>query len=340
MKKKLGINYSKYNQKSWNNTHRTISQFPKNRENFYPELLQRANRNPYTLSRHDIMQMHKIVGNQSVGRIIQRAINPHDLDAALDMNGHFGAEALLQTNQEKRNREETRMLYEEFHLRYPANNTPLPLIDNVVVNLNQNPIITFPMVRQAITAEEVNLGIAVTTPVAVQPAANPALFIHLLEQRRGAYNWAAGASQAFSNWINGFLPPLSNPLSINAHINCWEAVLVSAALSGLVTIGQLRGSYLQHDIADGVFALITRNGTTVINHPAQGANNIAVGDIIMIDGADGILHHVVAAVTADADNYNNVGVMSLWNAIGGGGFTRTLLGNVLPENTTMLYSTL
>ena len=37
------------------------------------------------------------------------------------------------------------------------------------------------------------------------------------------------------------------------------------------------------------------------------------------------MHHVVAVVKADPENYGNVHVLSLWNEVGGGGFTKAEL---------------
>ncbi|MET0135774.1 MAG: hypothetical protein ABW215_19510 [Kibdelosporangium sp.] len=103
-----------------------------------------------------------------------------------------------------------------------------------------------------------------------------------------------------------------------------------------------------------VHRLLTgRRAVRRIDHVAlTGANQIVVGDIIMISDQPQLpdpvdagnvarsLHHVVAAVTQNLNTYTEVEVMSLWSAVGGGALVRTKLGNLLKANVTIQYLTL
>jgi hypothetical protein len=69
-------------------------------------------------------------------------------------------------------------------------------------------------------------------------------------------------------------------------------------------------------------------------------NKISSGDVIMMSGADGKMHHVMAAVSEDPEDYRKVVVMSLWDGIGGGGFTKVPLGIFLNEKKTLRHASL
>lgn len=242
-------------------------------------------------------------------------------------------------NQDKRNYEETKMFLEEIKLRYPITLPKDSFVKQVITKLNQNSINTFQTIRQAITSQEVAQGLPNTEPPVPLPVSNKQLFSQLLTQRR--YKWKGGTSPAFKNWISG-LSPLEHPLPIDAEINCWEAVLFSAAQAGLVTREQLQVSYDEQDIAKGVYYMITQKLTREINHPNPVIkNDIQAGDIIMLEvevDPDRV-HHVVVALEAYPLDYNNVTVMSL---IGGEGFTKTtLVMFLLPgRKTTIRYTRL
>jgi hypothetical protein len=52
------------------------------------------------------------------------------------------------------------------------------------------------------------------------------------------------------------------------------------------------------------------------------------------------MHHVMAAVSEDPEDYRKVVVMSLWDGIGGGGFTKVPLGIFLNEKKTLRHASL
>ncbi|MCB0588195.1 MAG: hypothetical protein KDD06_23080 [Phaeodactylibacter sp.] len=250
-------------------------------------------------------------------------------------------------NSDPRNFQETRMLYEEFQLRYPGKPSNA-LYTAVINNLNANAVNNRLMVRQAVTQEEMALGLQNTAPVPPVPATNTVVFIEHLKMRQGSYNWAGGTNIDFRNWL-AQVNPLANPLAIGATINCWEAILASAAHAGLISIADLRNAYNgpANQLEATLFNRLTQNGVTVINHPAiPPANNIQAGDIILIEGAHGPLSHVVAAIAPDVNDYNHVVVMSLWTAsaqgeaTAGGSLAKTALGELLLHGNTVRYSTL
>jgi hypothetical protein len=243
-----------------------------------------------------------------------------------------------QSLQKQRDYYETVMMKEELLRRYhTVDAIDDDLIEAAVELANRNPINTTLTIRQAITDAESQLNFQSTATVSAAPTTSRARFIQNLEDRRGSYNWASGRSKTFTTWIS--LPnPMGSPLPTDAQINCWEAVLASAAEAGLVGIQALRDAYQEKDAAnallDKVFGPKVR-GT--IQHPADGPNGIAEGDFILISGSDGPLHHVVVAVGESPTNYKLTPVMSLWSAVGGGSFIRTNLGNVLEPKTQFVY---
>jgi hypothetical protein len=265
---------------------------------------------------------------------IQRAILQNELEMALLDN--IGMPPL--TNQNPRNYHETKLLIAEFQLRYP-NGAPANLINAVRVNLNQNAVNNQAMIRAAISQEEANLLMPLTTPNPPAPVNNHAVFVQDLIARQGSYTWAGGTSVDFRNWL-AVLNPLANPPAVNVTINCWEAILISAALAGLITIQDLQQDYAQplSMVDTALYNRLIQGGTTAYQHPALNPqNNIQAGDIILIDGADGPLTHVVAVIAPDTNNYTAIRVMSLWTAramgTAGGSLTNVDLGTALAVNS-------
>ena len=269
-------------------------------------------------------------------------INNNDVSLVLDdhlplppLNGY-------PTPQQKQDREHTKMFLTEIQLRYPAGpGAPPNLVTAAITAVNMHPTITAPIVRQEISNQENLLGLPDSAPVVPVPADARADFLDRLAARRGAYTWVPGPSQAFTTWVQG-PSPLEYRIGITAQINCWEAVLVAAAESGLVSLGTVRGAYIGNNVAERVLYVLVRTGATAVNHAANspGANGINAGDVILIDGATGPLHHVVAATVPNPADYRNVEVMSLWTAVGGGLFNQATLGELLPVATTLWYAPL
>jgi hypothetical protein len=251
------------------------------------------------------------------------------------------------TREELQDQDHTRMFLTEIQLRYPAA-PPENLVDASILAINQHPTITAPLIRQHITAVEAQLGLPSTEPAVVPPANPIQPFLERLAARRGAYTWVPGPSTVFTAWVHG-PSPLEYPPPITAAINCWEAVLVAAAESGLVSLGMVRGAYIGRDVptigrdvSDRVLYVLLRMGATQVDHAENtpGANAINTGDVILIEGADGPLQHVVAVTAADHADYRNVKVMSLWNGVSGGVFGQATLDSLLPVRTRLYYARL
>lgn len=240
----------------------------------------------------------------------------------------------MPTRREKQDHEHTRMFLTEIQLRYPAG-PPEDLVEASISAVNRHQTITAPLVRQEITAVERQLDLPSTEPVVRAPANAVQPFLERLAARRGANTWVPGPSTAFTEWVHG-PSPLEYPLSITARINCWEAVLVAAAESGLVSLGTVRGAYTGTDVADRVLYVLSRMGMTRVDHAVDilGANAIRAGDVVLIEGADGPTDHVVAVIGEDQADYRKVQVMSLWNRVGVNMFGQTTLDAVLPQRTT------
>jgi hypothetical protein len=240
------------------------------------------------------------------------------------------------------------MFLTEIQLRYPGGGPPENLVDASIAAVNQHDTITAPLIRQQITSVETQLGLPPTEPAAAQIGNPVQLFLERLAARRGAYTWAPGPSPAFTIWLNGPSPLEYSP-PLTAAINCWEAVLVAAAESGLVPLGTVRGAYIgqdvptmQTDVADRVLYVLIRMGATQVDHAdnTPGANAINAGDVVLMEGTDGPLHHVVAVTAADLGEYRNVRVMSLWNGVSGGVFGQVTLDSLLPKRGRFWYAPL
>lgn len=99
---------------------------------------------------------------------------------------------------------------------------------------------------------------------------------------------------------------------------------------------------MQTDVADRVLYVLIRMGATQVDHAdnTPGANAINAGDVVLIEGTDGPLHHVVAVTAADLGEYRNVRVMSLWNGVSGGVFGQVTLDSLLPKRGRFWYAPL
>lgn len=250
-----------------------------------------------------------------------------------------------------RDREHTNLFLEEIQLRYPAG-APAALVTASINAINaafaMGPRITPALVRAEISNQELLLVMPGTAPPAPPaPAAAPvgaparrAALLARMRSRRGAYTWKEGRSADFTAWINN-AAPLANPIPDHATINCWEAVLVAAAESGLVTIAQLTHAYGAANPDAAVYNLLTQNGVQQINctNPAH-ANNIQPGDVIMVEHAGQNLHHVMVALTASPADYRQIEVLSLWGTHGGFILSRAALNYLLLPTTVFRYSTL
>src|SRR5262245_11635910 len=119
------------------------------------------------------------------------------------------------TNQQLRDREHTKIFLAEIQLRYP-DRPPLENLVNASIDaINLHATIPPPVVRREISNQE-NILLMPNTAPAVQASATPVQdFLARLAARRGAYNWAGGTSQAFTNWVNG-PSPLEHPLNLAA----------------------------------------------------------------------------------------------------------------------------
>jgi hypothetical protein len=271
--------------------------------------------------------------------VIVMPINTNDLDLVFLDGVQLGPLFGYPTGAQKRDREETLMLVEQFHQRYPGGVPPAlyTAVKNALTVPAPPALVTMGDIRLAIDNAELALMLPNTNPAPPPPANNVQAFVRLLETRRGAYVWNQGTTAVFNAWANG-----GAAIADNAQINCWEAVLFSAQQAGLVGLPALAAAYAPGiDREQAIYNLvILNNGVNVIPHPGAGANAVQLGDVIMLEDAGELLHHVVAVVQPDVLNYHNIVVMSLWNAIGGGGFTRTTLGDLLTPTTVIRYATL
>jgi hypothetical protein len=246
-----------------------------------------------------------------------------------------------------RDREHTNLFLEDIQARYPGG-APAGLVPASINAINAAYAI-HPRITPALVAAEISIQAAMPVPAPppvpapVAPAAAPARRAALLSRmraRRGAYTWREGRTVDFTAWIH-HAAPLANPISEDATINCWEAVLVAGAESGLLTIAQLTGAYGSPDPDAAVFNLLTHAGVQQINVAAGGyANNIQAGDVIMIEHVGHNLHHVMVALTANAADYRPIEVLSLWGSFGGFILTRAILEFVILPTTVFRYSTL
>ncbi|MEU4235063.1 hypothetical protein AB0F17_63255 [Nonomuraea sp. NPDC026600] len=277
-------------------------------------------------------------------------------NGTLQVGFHLSPFSGLPTSQEMRDREHTKMFLTEIQLRYPGMSLTeirrrypgvfaRDFVMASVSAINEHSTITAKIVREMITMQEALRGLASTTPPVPPPATPVDAFLTLLADRRGAYTWIPGPSETFTEWVND-PSALDHPLPVTARINCWEAVLAAAAEAGLVSIEVLRGSYLSDDgqrTADHLFDVFVREGTKEVNHPAPGENDVDAGDVILIP-CDKPMHHVVAVVTPNREQYRRIQVMSLWSGVSGGIFGLVELADVLPHipetSTTLRYCSL
>ncbi|MEU4235064.1 hypothetical protein AB0F17_63260 [Nonomuraea sp. NPDC026600] len=276
-----------------------------------------------------------------------------------------------EAQEEMRDREHTKMFLAEIQLRYPgmsltemrlrypgdphwhlvtgsikAINAYRTITDGIAYQT-----ITAKIVRQEITKMERALGLPDTTPPVPPPATRVDAFLTLLADRRGAYTWIPGPSETFTEWVND-PSALDHPLPVTARINCWEAVLAAAAEAGLVSMEVLRGSYLSDDgqstadrplktrtTAERLLGFLVSKGTKKVTHNLEtpGENDINAGDVILIEGN---MHHVVAVVTPNREQYRSIQVMSLWNGVSGGIFGLVKLKEVLLDDWRFQYSSL
>jgi hypothetical protein len=269
--------------------------------------------------------------------VIQRMVDHITLDRWVE-DGVFPVLQAHESAAKQREYHETVIMKEELLRRYQAReNVDYDLVAAAVELANKNPINTTLTIRRAVTDAESQLNVESTAPLPPAPTTTAARFLQNLEDRRGSYYWASGRSKAFSAWIS-LSNPMASPLPTDAQINCWEAVFAAAAEAGLVAIQALRDAYQAQDaqtaLRDDVFGPKVRG---MIRHPADGPNNIASGDFILIAGSDGPLTHVVVTVGADPENYKRIPVMSLWGSIGGGGFVKTTLDRVLLPEAEFVY---
>ncbi|MCK9895821.1 hypothetical protein [Frankia sp. AgB32] len=256
---------------------------------------------------------------------------------------------VMSTPRQLLDREHTRIFLEEIQLRYPAG-PAAALVAASIAAINAayavHPRITPALVRAEISNQEHAAGLADTAPpppAALGPVGAPArraILLARMQSRRGAYTWKEGRSADFTAWIGG-AAPLANPISIDATINCWEAVLVAAAEGGLVTIAQLTQAYGAADPNAAVYNLLTHGGTVTVNCAAAAlANNIHAGDVIMMEHVGQNLHHVMVVLTASPADYRQIEVLSLWGTHGGFIVTRATLSLLIIPTTVFRYSTL
>jgi hypothetical protein len=248
--------------------------------------------------------------------------------------------------QDTADRVHTRLFINEMRSRYRGGGPEPQFLAASIAAVNAHPIITARSIREEITDQERRFRLPSTEQAMEQPRSPVEGFVALLSDRRGAYNWAGGSSQAFYNWITGPAPRQSR-LSLDAQVNCWEALLAAAVEAGLVPVDELLIAYRRHprDRAHALYQLLTGPAPpTELNHGPDrpGENDIKAGDFIMIDGVDGPMTHVVAAVLPDPKEYRNVRVISLWSQqrVGGGVLTQVKLRHVLGKRTTFRYASL
>jgi hypothetical protein len=257
------------------------------------------------------------------------------------------------------------LFLDEFQPRYPG--TPSSASDELVRNAvtaanNLQPVITALGIRGAITEAERGLNLPSTAPVPVAAAGPAQDFVNRLTDRCGGYRWSSGTTTDFRNWI-AQEPP--TPMPLDAQLNCWEALLVAAVEAGLFRRDDVLRAYTAQDTSRSVYELLTTNRTVHrINHTAQAVrgNGIQVGDLVILSvrpvtdpipvddpiQLDLTLHHVVAAVTANPNDYRGVEVISLWGAStsqsgawaqSAGLLTRVSLEELLRVDKTILYFT-
>jgi len=293
---------------------------------------------PKTVKKRNRLAQSQAMRNNT---LVQRKIIWRNVDFFEEMGEDPKPPIQSLNPQDERDYSETKMLIEELKSRYNGNKFPQGLVEGLKEKLKK-PIITYVDVRTAITYVEKDLKLASTEKLESAPRTKVELFIKDLKAHRGFYQWEAGGHQAFTECLNPETPSESNLLP-DAKINCWEAVLVSAARAGLVDVGKLKNLYSgSKDSQTAVFNMIISYGVTEIKlqEGADRRNEIKAGDVIMIDGPDGPLHHVVAALKANPEDYSKIEVMSLWSGVTGGSFNQAILDELLsPFITSIRYST-
>jgi hypothetical protein len=239
-----------------------------------------------------------------------------------------------------RNRIVTLLVIEEFQRRYPPGVPPdlfAAVVNDLIGPAAPDPI-TMGAIRGTIDHREVTLGLQPTNRLPPAPANNVEAFLRLLERRRGAYRWNRGSTATFGDWT----APAGPAIADGATINCWEVLLYAAQQANLVTRAALAAAYALpiHDRQAAVHRLIAAHGDHVLDL-GNPANNVQLGDIVMLGMGTDVLHHVVAVAQPDLADFGGIEVYSLWDGRGGGCLSRTLLDDVrVPGTTEIRYASL
>jgi hypothetical protein len=323
----------------------------------YETQLPQLNRHfdPRSLTPRDILQLQRTIGNQSVQRLLakqpaaknisilpasgQTKFSQRKISEPIGLGVICDAEKVNPNSfVDPRGLQELQMLSEVISEFYP-NGTQRPSRDiaQAIINtLNAYSVINRFTIRRVIADIHADLGIqSPGNGQLPQVTDRGDVFIQQLQELQGSYNWASGESDAFKEWI--YSP---NQLPVNGSINCWEAILISAACAGLIPLADLQQAYddPKGNVQGALFNLLNQKTVdTILNtaDPNTDKNNLILpGDIILLDGADGPLTHVVAVLTSDTTNYDNVMAASLWTAgsnsfTAGGSLTQSKLGTIL-----------
>ncbi|MEN6379831.1 MAG: DUF4157 domain-containing protein, partial [Methanofastidiosum sp.] len=245
------------------------------------------------------------------------------------------------TDEKQRTFIETKMLIDELGSRYDKktllhffdeysdiNSRNNGFIYKLITKLNApNKVITLTNIRQVIGEVESEPGKTQTN--AAKSQTKEEKFVSDLKEHFGYYEWEQGTHEGFIQNLNSQNPSTSD-IPMNAQINCWEAVLFSAARTGFVDVGKLTAAYSDKEKtrAEAVDSLITLGKVVrifkhYVNKSQDHANDIKVGDIIILEPFDidqsgkdkkpEFMHHVVAVVKACPNDYFNIEVASLYN---------------------------
>jgi hypothetical protein len=238
-----------------------------------------------------------------------------------------------------RGRHEGLIFLDEIDARYTEDSRPSEeLVTRAINAINENEVITAEIIRREITNAERALKVPVTEPLPAPADTARDRFLALLANRRGAYWWQSGDTPAFRDWLNSD-DPLAKPLSVDAKVNCWEAVLAVAAEAKLVSIDQLRAAYKADEVGGAVYKLLTARGATPLSLTASD-NKVKPGDVVLVSAGNSNVHHVVAVMKANPDA-KKIEVMSLWGTRQGGCFTKATLDSLqVPSGASLSYSSL